>query len=151
MLSPHFRLLPVPGPSTARGSHLSPYLPLLPADSSFQVFAESKTLRFLPVCHSRLCAGKIGAHLNNIHPAIPVDLCEFSSERSPASAQRLDLPGQSSHVLQQSAHTGPPCIFPAIHLSAHCQAEGHTMAPHLTVVGLQPSIRQEPQHWLSDR
>jgi hypothetical protein len=144
MLSPHFRLLPVPGPSTARGSHLSPHFPLLPADSSFQVFAESKTLLFGPLCHASVCVRKIRTHFNNIHH-------EFFSERLPTSAQRLDLPDQSSHVFHQSAHRSPPSIFPVIYLSTHCQAEGHMMAPHLTVVGLQPSIRREPQHWLSDR
>jgi len=39
----------------------------------------------------------------------------------------------------------------AFYFFTFCQEEGHTVAPHLTVVGLQPSIRQEPQHWLSDR
>jgi hypothetical protein len=134
-----------------RAGKIGPDFPLLLADGSFQVFAESKTLCFLPVGHSSLCAGKIGAHLNNIHPAIPVALREFSSERSPASAQRLDLPGQSSRVLQQFAHSGPPFTFRAFHLLTLCQAEGYMAAPHSAAVGLQPSIRQEPQQWLSDR
>ena len=105
MLSPHFRLLPVPGPNTACGSHLSPHFPLLPADSSFQVFAESKTLLFGPLCHASVCVRKIRTHFNNIHR-------EFFSERSTASAQRLDLPGQSSHVFQHSTHGHPSISLP---------------------------------------
>jgi hypothetical protein len=86
MLSPHFRLLPVPGPSTARGSNISPHFPLLPADGSLQVFAESQTLLFGPLCHASVRVRKIRTHFKNIHLAIMVAIREFLAERSTASA-----------------------------------------------------------------
>jgi hypothetical protein len=76
-----------------------------------QVLQESKTPRSHPLRHSSLCAQEIGAHFSHILLAIPVSVREFFSERSTASPQRLDLSGQSSHILQYSAHRGPPLIF----------------------------------------
>jgi len=98
-------------PGTTRGNNIRPHLPLLSTNGSLQVLQESMTPFSQPLRHSSLCAQKIGTHFSHILLAIPVSLREFFSERLTASTQRLDLSRQSSHILQYSAHRGPPLIF----------------------------------------
>jgi len=86
-------LCALPCPGTTRGSNIRPHVPLLPADGLLQFLQESKTPRSHPSRHPSLCARKITTHFSHILLAVPVSIQQFISERSTASAQRLDLPG----------------------------------------------------------